>query len=172
MSSADFLSVEVVGDRVLLRNLFQLPDVVRQILGPKVEEWTEKTAEAVRENIEHKLSEKTGKLLAGVKTEVTQSKTKINGRVYISAADVPYAEAQEEGVVTPPHMIFPSKAKVLAFVGRTGDKVFAAYVLHPGGQIPAHHFMKEAYQKMAPEISKGIKKAVIDGIRAKMRERA
>lgn len=167
MANADFLYVEVVGDRNLLRNLAQMPDIVRQILGEKVEYWTDKTAARVRENIEAKLNEKTGKLLNSVKTEVIKSKERIDGRIYIEG--VPYAEAQEEGVTTPPHMIFATKGKVLAFIASSGDKVFASHVSHPGGTIPAHHFMKDAYREMAPEISKGIKKAVIDGIRAKMR---
>lgn len=171
MATEDFLSVEVIGDRNLLRNLDQMPDIVRVILSQKVKTWTEKLADKVRENIESRLNRHTGKLLGSVKTKYTnRGKLQVEGQVYI--AGVPYAEAQEEGATTPPHMIYPTKAKVLAFIASSGDKMFAMHVFHPGAQIPAEHFMKDAYREMGPEISRGIKTAVVQGIRAKMRQQA
>lgn len=170
MAGDDFLYVDVLGDRNLLRNLDQMPDIVRTILLDKVERWTETLEEDVRDNIMARLHEQSGELLAGVSSEVTEEGNHIKGRVFI--AGVPYAKPQEEGASIGPHMIYPEKGKVLAFLGATGDKVFATRVAHPGAQIPAHRFMKDALRDRGPEISRGIKKSVIDGIRAKMRANA
>lgn len=167
MASADFLYAEIVGDRALTRNLDQMPDIVRAILLDKVRGWTEKLKDKVEANIVARLKQRTGKLLAGVDMEVTSDGLKVEGRVFI--AGVPYAKIQEEGGTTPAHMIFPKNGKVLAFIAATGDKVFATRVLHPGGQITGAHFMKDAYREMGPEISKGIKSAIVDGIRKNMR---
>jgi len=43
---------------------------------------------------------------------------------------VPYAVYVEKG--TEPHMIFPSKARVLRWVDEGGTPIFAKYVSHPG----------------------------------------
>ena len=168
MATNDFLYVDVLGDRNLLRNLDQMPDMVRAILLDKVAKFTEQVADDVRSNIMERLNAKTGNLLAGVKTELRTEGVRIDGRVYIEGS--PHAMAQEKGAVTPPHMIYPRNGKVLAFMAATGHKVFATRVFHPGGQIPAQHFMKDAYRSNGPEISRGIKNAVVQGIRAKMRQ--
>lgn len=168
MANNDFLYVEILGERNLLRNIDQLPEAVRTILLAKVKGWTEKTADAVRANIEARLSNKSRKLIEGVKEEVFEEGDRIEGRVYI--AGVPYATAQEKGASIPPHIIRPRNAKVLAFFGVGGDKVFATRVFHPGGQIPPQYFMKDAYREMGPQISRGIKTAVVEGIRAQMRQ--
>lgn len=163
----DFISVQIIGERTLTRNLDHMPDTVRAILLAKVESWTAKLRDKVEENIINRLNQKSGKLLEGVQMEVTNDGLRVEGRVYI--AGVPYAAAQEKGAVTPPHMIFPQNGKVLAFIAATGDKVFATRVFHPGGQILPKHYMKDAYREMGPEISRGIKNAVVQGIRENMR---
>jgi hypothetical protein len=170
MAGDDFLYLNVLGDRNLLRNLDQMPDVVREILVDKVEIWTEQLAEGVRDNIQAHLKQRSGKLLSAVDTEVIEDGQRVEGRVFIHG--VPYAKPQEEGATTPPHMIYPRNSKVLAFHGVMGDKVFATRVSHPGGHIPAAHFMKDAYREHGPTISRGVKKAVIDGIRSQMRSSA
>ena len=164
---ADFLYVDLVGDRALTRNLGQMPDIVREILLAKVQSWTAELKGAVEENIIDRLKKKTGKLLEGLQMEVTSDGVKVDGRVYI--AGVPYARIQEDGGFTPAHEIFPRNGKILAFIAATGDKVFATRVFHPGGYIPGSHFMKDAYQEMGPRISRGVKNAVVQGIREHMR---
>lgn len=164
---SDFLSVELIGERALTRNLEQMPDAVRAILLDKVRMWTEDLYQKVEDNIIDRLNQKTGRLLEGLDMEVTTEGVRVEGRVFISG--VPYAKAQEDGAVTPPHMIYPRNAKVLAFIAATGDKVFATRVFHPGAVIPAKNFMKDAYREMGPQISRGIKNAVVQGIREKMR---
>jgi hypothetical protein len=167
MAVDDLLYVELVGERNLTRNLDRMPDTVRAILLDKVEAWTHRMAEAVRANILARLGQKSGSLLNAVQEEVRIEGGRIEGRVYI--AGVPHAVAQEKGAIIPPHIIRPRNAKILAFFGATGEKVFATRVSHPGGQIKPQFFMKDAYRDMGPEISRGIKKAVVDGIRANMR---
>lgn len=167
MATSDFLYVDIVGDRNLLRNLDQMPDTVRAILLEKVKGYTEQVADDVRANIMERLNQKTGNLLAGVQTELRTEGVRIDGRVYIAGS--PHAVIQEKGGVTPPHMIYPRNGKVLAFMAATGHKVFATRVFHPGGQIPPQHFMKDAFRENGPAISRGIKNAVVEGIRAKMR---
>lgn len=176
MAGSDFLYIDVLGDRNLLRNLDRMPDVVRAILLEKVRSWTERLRDQVEENIHARLN-KTSKpkiysgspkhLAESVEVEIIEDGIKIDGRVFI--AGIPYARIQDEGGAIPPHMIYPQKSKVLAFFAASGDKVFATHVAHPGGQIPASRFMKDAFRDMGPEISRGIKTSVVQGIRAHMR---
>lgn len=170
MALDDFLYVNVLGDTNLLRNMDQMPDVVRAIVLDKVEIWTAQLEQDVRDKISTRLKEQTGKLMSGLDSEVIQDGQRIQGRVFIHG--VPYAKSQEEGATVGPHMIYPHKSKVLAFLGATGQKVFATRVSHPGGHIPAHHFMKDAYRERGPQYSRAVKKAIVDGLRAKMRAMA
>lgn len=174
---ADLLSVHVIGDRNLIRNLDQMPDTVRAILVEKTRVLTEQLASKVRDNIEARLTKTQGRskqysgspihLRDAVETLVMDDSEGVEGLVFIGG--IPYAKAQESGAATGPHMIFPKNGKLLAFTAATGDKVMATRVLHPGGQIPATWFMKDAYREMGPRISREMKNAVVQGIRASMR---
>jgi hypothetical protein len=169
MATDDFLYMDVLGERTLTRNLDQMPDTVRAILLDKVSRWTSDIADEVRANIMARLNQKSGSLLAGVKTEITTEGLRVEGRVYIEG--IPHARAQEKGAAIRPHTILPRNAKVMAFFAASGQKVFATRVFHPGGQIPPTHFMKDAFRDKGPEISRGLKNAIVQGIRAKMRQR-
>lgn len=170
MAGDDFLYLNVLGDTNLLRNLDQMPDTVRAILLDKVEHWTDELERDVGDNIDARLKSKSGKLRGGLGSEVREDGKRIIGRVFIQG--VPHARPQEEGANIGPHMIYPSKARVLAFIGYEGKKIFATRVSHPGAHIPAHRFMKDAFRDKGPEIARGVKRAVIDGIRANMRRSA
>lgn len=170
MASDDFLYVNVTGDTALLRNLDQMPDTVREICLEKIKAATEKMEEDVATNIHSRLQEKSGHLSEGLGSEVIEDGQTIRGRVFIEG--VPYARAQEKGATIRPHMIYPNKGKVLAFYGATGQKVFATRVSHPGGHIPAHNFMKDAYRENGPELARSLKKDIVAGIRANMRRSA
>ena len=159
---ADFLYVNLLNERKALQKIEEIPSVVRGILAQKVRVWTEKLRDLVVENITTRLKQDTGKLAQSVRMEVTQEGLFVEGRVYI--AGVPYAKIQEEGGVTPPHIIRPHNAKVLAFYAATGNKVFAAHVLHPGGAIPATHFMKDAYREMSPQVTRGLRRELMRGL--------
>jgi hypothetical protein len=173
---ADFLSIEVLGERNLLRNLEYMPDTVRVILVAKTRQIVEAVAQSVEDNIRRRLN-KTDKIKAfsgsskhladSVEFEVNEETNRVEGRVYISG--IPYARIQEDGGVTPAHIIRPKNAKILAFMGYTGEKVFATRVMHPGGQIAGVHYMKDARREHAVTIARDVKNAVVQGIRQNMR---
>lgn len=165
--SDDYFYADVVGaNRV--SNFDRQPEAVRRILTQKIKEFTEKMARIAGDLLEARLKTKTGRLTsADIQTQVTAVGGVIRGRVFIEG--IPYAKIQEEGGTTGPHMIYPRNGKVLAFIGATGDKVIASRVFHPGGTIQGKHFMKDAYRQMGPEISRGLKNALVQGIRENMR---
>lgn len=164
---SDLFYATVVGeDRI--RNFDRLPEIAQAIIFQKVQDFTERMAQEAADLMDQRLGRKTGRLSGdSIQTEVRIINGKVQGRVFIEG--VPYARIQEEGGRTPPHMIYPRNAKLLVFQGATGEKVFATKVMHPGGFIQGKNFFKDAYRKMGPELSKGLKKAMVEGIRANMR---
>lgn len=165
--STDAFYAEVVGqDRI--NNFDRLPVVAQAIIIQKVTAYSEKMADLAGDLLEERLGTKSGRLSASsIETEVTVEGGNIKGRVFI--ANIPYARMQEQGGTTPAHMIYPQKGRVLAFMGAMGDKVFATRVFHPGGAIPGKFFMRDARRQMGPEISRGLKQAIVQGIRENMR---
>ena len=166
---ADFLELEILGNREILRNLDQMPATVRAIVLEKTRSWIQQIHQRVLENMAARLQMKTGDLERALRMEVSEDGGRVMGRVYIDTEEAPHARAQEKGAVIPAHIIRPRNAKILAFYAASGDKVFALHVLHPGATIPGKWFMRDAYREIAPQISRGLKKAVVDGIRANMR---
>lgn len=164
--SEDFLTLRVVGDRAVTRNMDQLPEQVHELLRANLRPLLDDLKDLVQDNIRARL-QGSGNLESQVEVEIVEDGLMIDGQVYI--AGVPYARAQEEGASIGPHMIFAKNSKVLAFMAASGDKVFATKVFHPGGQIPGSFFMKDALREMGPRISKAIKNSVVQGIRQKMR---
>jgi hypothetical protein len=165
MTDAPFYADIIGEDRV--RNFDRLPEVAQRIILEKVRFFTEEVADRAGQLLEERLKTKTGRLTAAsVKAEVRNVDGRVQGRVSV---DSPYAAIQEKGGTTPPHVIYPKNGKVLAFMAATGDKVFATRVMHPGGHIEGKHFMKDAYREFGPQISRGLKQALVQGIRANMR---
>lgn len=174
----DFLSLSLLGDRNLTRNLEQLPGVVNQVLLEKLKVLANELADKVEDNIGNRLGRgNKPKTYSGspkhMIDSVGVSVRIINGAVSASVFidGIPYAKAQEKGAIVPPHMIYPKRVQLLSFIGSRGDRVFASRVSHPGGRIPATFFMRDAYKEMSPQISKEIKKAIVKGIQAQMRSR-
>lgn len=164
---SDVFYATVVGEN-RINNFDRLPDIAQAIILQKVEDFTEKMANKAADLMDQRLGQKTGRLSGdSIQTEVQVIDGKIQGRVFIEG--IPYARIQEEGGQTPPHVIYPVNAKYLAFIAATGDKVVATRVMHPGGYIEGKHFMRDARRAMGPELSRGLKKALVEGIRANMR---
>lgn len=163
----DLYSVSILGDRNLLRNFESLPDIVKQILFAKVEGWLDELEDKVKENIRDRLQQKTGRLLAAVDQVIQNDGSRIEGMVTIEG--VPYAKAQDTGADIAAHIIRPKNAKVLRFI-MNGQKAYAQYVFHPGAHIPGVRYAKDAYSEMGPKISSQLKTAVVQGIRAHMRQ--
>lgn len=159
----EFLSVQVLNERKLLRNIESIPDVVRGVLVEKIKGWTQLMMDEVLANITSRLKVGTGKLLDGVQMEIIENGLIVEGRVYI--AGVPYAVAQEKGAQTGPHIIRPRDARVLAFLAASGSKVFAMRVFHPGGVIPAKNFMRDAYRTVSPKVTRGLRYNLVEKFR-------
>jgi len=53
----------------------------------------------------------------------------------------PYAETQQEGARTRPHVIKPKAGKALRWAGSSGTIQYAKSVKHPGSKIPARPFL-------------------------------
>jgi hypothetical protein len=66
---------------------------------------------------------------------------------------------QELGGRTRPHEIKPRSGGFLVFKGRSGERVFARAVHHPGGRVPRHPFMRRSVQSAEAAISAEIKRA-------------
>lgn len=160
----DFLFVNVFGDRKALRNLEEMPDVVRAILVEKLKYWTELLRDTVVEYIQARLKQVTGRLAGDVELEFVEDGLRIDGRVYI--AGNPYARAQEKGAVVPAHIILPHN-KVLVFMAASGDKIFSSRVFHPGGVIPPTHFMRDAYRFVSPQVTKGLRQSILKGLKSR-----
>lgn len=167
MATEDFLYVQILNERKLLRDIEAIPDDIRIAVREKTKEWTYRLRDLVEDNIRDRLNRVTGKLEDSVQVDFVEEGLRLDGRVYISG--VPYAKAQEEGAEIPPHIIRPRNAKVLAFMAATGDKVFALHVLHPGAKIPATHFMKDAYREMSPKVTAGLYYQIVRKVRDRVR---
>lgn len=163
----DLLYTNLLNERKWLRRIDELPDHVVDILRRKAERWTRDLYEMVKDNIRERLGMKTGRLQDDVQMEFLDDGVRFEGRVYI--AGNPYAQIQEEGGAIPPHIIRPRQAKILAFMSATGDKVFAMRVFHPGGTIPATHYMKGAYREKSAEVTRGIRAEVMRDLKRAMR---
>jgi hypothetical protein len=85
-----------------------------------------------------KFQRRSGDLQAGNESRVIR----VNGRVRVVRLQnaVPYAAAIDRGAK--PHIIRAKPGKTLAFVGRSGQMVFAKQVRHPGNK--AYRFFHSA----------------------------
>lgn len=163
----DAFYATVVGEE-RINNFDKLPTIVQTILVEKVTQFAEDMADRAGRLMDERLGSKSGRLgSTAIETEVTVQGKLIKAQVFL--ANVPYARIQEEGGTIGPHMIYPKNAKVLAFQAATGEKVIASRVFHPGGRIEGKHFMRDARREMGPEISRGLKRALVQGIRENMR---
>lgn len=81
-------------------------------------------------------------------------------RESITAAETPdgfivYPRAKYAGFVekgTGPHMIFPSKAKVLRWTDQWGAEIFARHVHHPG--FPGRFFVQKTFDAVKLELGR------------------
>lgn len=162
----EFLSVELLGHRKLLQDIDAIPDEVQVILYEKAEQWAEQVYDKTMANLAERLDIKTGRLEESIDYEVHSEEGRISARVYSSG--VPYAGIQERGGTTPPHMIYPVEGKVLAFIGATGDKVFATRVAHPGANIKGAHFLRDAYREVSPKITGSLYYYIVRKLRARL----
>lgn len=155
------------GDRELVARLSAMPEALRRALVRKVTTLGYKLEAKVKGKLSGDvLKVRTGALRRSIFFAMAESTSDaVKGKV-ASSGDVRYAAIHEFGGRTPPHIIEPVKAKVLAFmVG--GKQVFARRVNHPGSQMPQRSFLRSSLADMSGEISVGLKDAIREGLRQK-----
>lgn len=162
--------ITVSGYGNITRNLDQMPNLVREILRAKFEDLADDMQGSLEEDIYDKMQgdESTGDLARSAQAYVSE----VGGQITLVVGfdgTVDYARIQDKGGRTAPHMIYPNKGKVLAFMGFEGKKIFATKVFHPGAVIPAKNYLKDLRSKYAARIASETKKAIVQGIRANMR---
>jgi hypothetical protein len=160
-------------DDELIAALDEMPATVIAVLTTKVAGLAIKLQALVIDKLSGVLLHvRTGALRRSIQEEVEATDTSVIGTVFSKnqkgmSDGVKYARIQEDGGVTGPHDIYPSKAQALAFVVG-GSQVFAKVVHHPGSHIPAHHYMSGSLGEMAAEITEGLRAGVVEGIRQSM----
>lgn len=147
------IDIEVLANRKRIDGLDDLPEEILVALEERLYDLMDEMEAAAYDNLTSRLGFVTGRLENALQLEVTGSGSQLSGRVFIEG--VPYAKAQEEGAVIPPHLILP-RGKILAFMAATGDKVFATRVFHPGGTIEGKHFMRDAYREVSPKVTNSL----------------
>jgi len=170
--------IEVLGERSILENLDQMPEMVKDLVRSKVEYFAEELKNQVIDNIDERLSKTYGskeKQYSGAAghlrdaIEIEYDSDGLEAVIYVDGS-IPYARIQEDGGIIPPHIIRPREGKALAFEWATaGKKVILAYVFMPSVTIPGQHYLRDAYRMFSPKIGKAIQKAVVEGIRQNMR---
>jgi len=118
---------------------------------------------ALRENVKGKIGtlfkSPRGPLYQSIRAgAVEETNVSVSSKVFSDG--LPYARIQEYGGTTPPHVILPKNAKVLAFMGRGGNTVFARKVNHPGSVIPSRSYLRSSLAERRLEIIGAIRGAV------------
>ena len=160
------VNVTITGDKKLLSSLSSLPAIIQQALYIKTVTLALKLENLVKTGKLNGqvLNRITGALSRSIHHSVKVENGAVVGSVF-SAGDVKYAAIHEYGGVTPPHIILPKKAQVLAFMGSGGGMVFTKKVNHPGSKMPERSFLRSSLKDMSTEISTGLKKSVVDAIK-------
>jgi phage gpG-like protein len=160
-------NVTLVGDREIVARLERMPGAVRESLRAKLETLTiALQTHIVRDKLHGQvLNQRSGALARSIQRRIDALSSAMYGVVF-SAGDVKYAKIHEFGGQTPPHDIYPSKAKALHFtIG--GREVFAKVVHHPGSKMPERSFMRSSLADMRGEIREGLLEAVLSGARSR-----
>jgi len=163
------VNATLTGDRELVTHFDAMPGAVRQALQVKVTSLALRLEALVKTGKldGQVLKRRTGALARSIHNVVTVSESSVIGKVY-SAGDVKYARIHEYGGTTPPHIIEPKKAAVLAFMG-PGGMVFAKRVNHPGSKMPERSFLRSALHDMSVTISTEMKSAVVNAVREQVK---
>lgn len=164
-------TVDLVGRNHLSGLFASLPAIAQLAMREQVEAYLDEGEELAIQYIEERTGpHSTGRWAASVKTRITNEGERIAGIIYFDG--VPYGRIQDRGGQTPPHMIYPRRAKILAFMAASGQKVFARRVSHPGARIPAMNITRDVQRELGARMSRSIKKAIVNGIRENMRRSA
>jgi phage gpG-like protein len=151
------LTVEV-DSRAVVARLTSMPTRIHAGILKATYGLAEELKSRVQQNLTNKVLQiRTGKLVRSIFQQVTDGANEVSGRVYSSG--LAYAAIQEFGGQTKAHIIEAVSGKALAFA-IAGQTVFAKRVNHPGSNIPAHHYMGQAFDAMKPKIKQAYEDAV------------
>lgn len=159
------ITVKLVGKQKVIASLTKMPASVQAMLYQKSLTLAIYLQNYIRSQklSGQVLNVRTGDLRRSIQQVVTQSAKRVLARVF-SAGDVKYAGIHEFGGRTGPHMIYPRKGDVLAFMAG-GKMRFARYVNHPGSRMPERSFMRSSFSENQQKIISELKLAVLQGIK-------
>jgi len=156
------ISIDIkVIDQELLVKLDKLPERLHEAIRVKLVEGVAELRLKVIENLTGKvLNSKSGRLVESLVSGVEELGSTLIGFVAIESADAKvkaYAEAHEYGGKGS-YEIVPIQKKILRFIGKSGDIIFAPYVYHP--PAAERSYLRSALWEMAPEIEEQINAAI------------
>lgn len=144
----------------------RMSDAVRVALRGEIVSLTQQLAQRVKAKLSGQvLNKRSGRLYNSVQTELIEDAQQVYGQVS-AGKGVPYAKIHEYGGRTKPHVILPKNGKVLRFVSKSGDVVFATRVNHPGSLIPERSYMRSSLTEMRDEIVERLTKATVNAAKA------
>lgn len=164
------INMFLTGDKEIIAKIDRLSPAVHAALLKKVWELVLKIEAYIKTNKLNGqvLNRRTGKLARSIASEVEDNFERIIGIIFQSA-DVPYGAIHEFGGKTAAHVIVPKKASVLRFWDKSGQKVFARKVNHPGSVMPERSYMRSSLSDFSTQISLGLKEAVVNAVAAEAR---
>lgn len=167
MADGWIFNVTLVGETELVARLASLGDSVLKALRAKVEILTiNLQSHIVRDKLHGQvLNQRSGQLVRSIQRRIETTALAVYGIVF-SAGDVKYAKAHEFGfdgeVTVPQHM------RTMVF-GKEAAMPFAVgpYQMHM--KLPERSFMRSSLGDQRPEITQGLKEAVVAGLQAGIR---
>lgn len=172
-------TVQVLGVPEAEAALARMPPHVQGALRIAVAQKTIDLRDGVKAMIKQ-IFRSDGPLYKSVQATLTEKPGSVTGVVFTDDS-VAYAAAQEYGVVTSAHDIFPVHAQALAFMGKAGSYapgvgsdwkmrfsggdmntqlIIAKAVHHPGSRIPERSYARRTLFGMRQEIRAAIASAV------------
>lgn len=156
------LNVTVVGDRELVARLDAMPGAVQKALALKIKQLALKMEAKVKtEKLNGQvLNRITGRLARSISNGVDSTVDHVIGRVY-SSGDVKYARPHEFGFQG--EVEVPEHERHVVFGREVNPFTVGPYTMRMN--LPERSFLRSSLKDMTPEISKGMKDAVIGAIR-------
>lgn len=160
------LNIQITGDQELIARLGSMPDQVRRALLKKVTELAFKLEGHIKnDKLQGQvLHHKSGKLIASIFSQVTQSGDSTIGKA-ASSGDVKYAAIHEfGGTIEIPEIV--AKGKALAFM-QGGKMAFYKKVAAHTVTMPERSFMRSSLADMREQIIAEMTEAVREGVQAR-----
>jgi hypothetical protein len=169
---SEIIGIKLIGLKKLQATIDRIPPAVQDNLRVFMARFGLQLRNQVRTNILERFKIVTGQFPEAVKVEQIEEPQSVTSRVYIDT--LPWAQIQEEGGKTGPHVIEPINGKALAFMvggplglsagGGGNGLVFAKRVNHPGSLIPERSYARLALVQMRAPFERGIRETVSEAI--------